>query len=39
MEKDLEVCSVRLYLPTCTIAIVTLYRSPSGNFNYFIKEL
>ena len=38
-EKDLEVCSVRLYLPTGTIGIVTLYRSPSGNFNYFIKEL
>jgi len=38
-EKDLEVCSVGLYLPTGTIGIVTLYRSPSGNFNYFIKEL
>ena len=38
-QKDLEVCSVRLYLPTCTIGIVTLYRSPSGNFNHFIQEL
>jgi len=38
-EKDLEVCSVRLYLPTCTICIVNLYRSPLGNFDYFVKEL
>jgi len=38
-EKDLEVCSVRLYLPTCTICIVNLYRSPLGNFDYFLKEL
>jgi len=27
-EKDLEVCSARLYLPTFTIGIVNLYRSP-----------
>jgi len=38
-EKDLEVCSARLYLPTCTIGIVNLYRSPLGNFDYFLKEL
>jgi len=38
-DKDLEVCSVRLYLPTCTIGIVNLYRSPLGNFNYFLNEL
>jgi hypothetical protein len=38
-EKDLEVCSARLYLPTCTIGIVNLCRSPSGNFDYFLKEL
>ena len=38
-EKDLEVCSARLYLPTHTICIVNLDRSPSGNFDYFIKKL
>jgi len=38
-EKDLEVCSGRLYLPTGTIGIVNLYRSPLGNFDYFLKEL
>jgi hypothetical protein len=37
--KDLEVCSARLYLPTCSIGIVNLYRSPLGNFDYFLKEL
>jgi len=38
-EEDLEVCSARLYLPTCTIGIVNLYRSPLGNFDYFLEEL
>ena len=38
-EKDLEVCSVRLYLPVCTIGVVNLYRSPLGSFDYFINEL
>ena len=31
-EKDLEVCFVKVYLPECTIGIINLYRSPSGNF-------
>jgi hypothetical protein len=26
-------------LPTLTIGIVNIYRSPSGNFDYFIKEI
>jgi exonuclease III len=38
-KKDLEVCSARLYLLTCTIGIVNLYSSPLGNFDYFLKEL
>jgi len=38
-EKDFEMCSVKLYLPTFTIGIVNIYTSPSGNFDYFIKEL
>jgi len=38
-EKDFEVCSVNVYLPTFTIGIVNIHRSPSGNFNYFIKEI
>jgi len=33
------VCSVKLYLPTFTIGIVNIYKSPSGNFDYFIKEI
>jgi hypothetical protein len=38
-EKDLKECSARLYLPTCSIGIVNLYRSPLGSFDYFLKEL
>jgi hypothetical protein len=37
--KELEICLARLYLPTCTIGILNIYRSPLGNFDYFINEL
>jgi hypothetical protein len=38
-EKDLEVCAVKLHLPSCEICIITIYRSASGNFQYFIDNL
>ena len=28
-----------LYLPNCTVGIINIYRSPSGNFEYFLNEL
>jgi hypothetical protein len=38
-EKDLEICAVNLHLPSPEICIITLYRSPLGNFQYFIDIL
>jgi exonuclease III len=39
-EKDLEICAVELHLQSYKIrkiCIVTIYRSPSGDFQYFIN--
>jgi len=38
-EKDLEICSVKLNLPKIKIGIITIYRSPTGNYNYFLRKL
>ena len=38
-EKDLEVCFVKVYLPECTVGIINLYRSSSGNSEEFLNEL
>jgi len=38
-EKDLEICAVKLHLLSCEICIITIYRSPSRNFQYFIDNL
>jgi exonuclease III len=38
-EKDLEACVIKLYLPCSTIGIVSMSRSPSGNFDYFLNNL
>jgi len=38
-EKDFEACVIKVYLSCCTIGIVSIYRSPSGNFEYFLDKL
>ena len=38
-EKDLKICSVKLDLPKIKIIIITIYRSPAGNYNYFLRKL
>ena len=38
-EKDLEICAIELHLQFYKIYIVTIYRSPSGDFQYFINTL
>jgi exonuclease III len=38
-EKDLEVCAIKLNLNSTRICIITTYRAPSGNFNFFINKL
>jgi len=37
-EKDLEICVVKINLPKIKIAILTIYRSPTGNYNYFLRK-
>jgi exonuclease III len=38
-EKDLDICAVKLHLSSFKVCIITIYRSPSGNFQYFIDNL
>ena len=38
-EKDFEACVIKLYLSCCAIGTVSIYRSPSGNFEYFLDKL
>jgi len=38
-EKDLEVCAVKLHLLSCEICVITIYGSPSGNFQYLMGNL
>ena len=38
-EKDLEICAVKLHLPSHETCIITIYRSASGNFKYFKDNL
>ncbi|PNF23822.1 hypothetical protein B7P43_G15913 [Cryptotermes secundus] len=38
-EKDLEICAVQLGTKSSNLIILGLYRSPSGDFNQFLKGL
>jgi len=38
-EKDIEVCAVKLNITPIQLIILTIYRSPSGNFTNFFKNL
>ena len=38
-EKDLEICTIKLNLPKIKIVIIPIYRSPTGNYNYFLRKL
>jgi len=38
-DKDLEVCAVKLHHLSCEICLITIYRFPSGNLQYFIDNL
>jgi len=39
IEKDIEICAVKLYILSCTIIIITVYRSPTCNIAYFLNNL
>jgi hypothetical protein len=36
-NKELEACALRLDFLLFKVCIITIYRSPNGNFQYFIK--
>ena len=38
-EKDLEACAIKLNLNSTHICILSIYRPPSGNFNFFTNNL
>jgi hypothetical protein len=38
-EKDLESCAVKLHLLYYEICIISIYRSPSGNLQYFLHKI
>jgi hypothetical protein len=38
-EKDIEICGVKLNVSSSVVYIITVYRSPVGNFNYFLQTL
>src|SRR5215510_3022086 len=37
-EQDIEVCALRVSYPPISPIVVVIYRSPSGNFNVFLKH-
>jgi hypothetical protein len=38
-EKDLEACAVKLPFLQGNICVLSMYRTTSGNFTYFLKGL
>jgi hypothetical protein len=38
-EKDIEICEVKLTLYSLKMTIITIYRSPTGNFTFFLQNL
>jgi len=36
--KDLELCAIKIGLPQKNLIIICIYRSPTGNFKFFIKQ-
>ena len=38
-DKELEACALKLDFLSIKVCIITVYRSPNGSFQYFIKGL
>jgi exonuclease III len=38
-EQDIEICAVKLHLAFATLCILSVYRSPTGNFLLFLSTL
>jgi hypothetical protein len=39
VEKDIEICAVKLEVQSMVFCIITVYRSPLGNFTRFLETL
>ena len=38
-EMDIEICAIKILTSSCTIIVVTIYRSPTGDVTYFLNTL
>jgi len=38
-EKDLEICALKMCILSYSFVIICIYRSPLGNFHYFLNQL
>jgi len=38
-EMDIEICAINIVTPSCTIVVVTIYRSTTGDVTYFLNTL
>ena len=38
-EKDFEICTLKLQIASINFIIICLYRSPTGNYIYFLNQL
>jgi len=38
-EKDLEICALKLCLLSSSFTVICIYRSPTGNFTYFLNQM
>jgi hypothetical protein len=38
-DKDFEVCATKIYFNTRHASIIAIYRSPTGNFDFFVTKL
>ncbi|PNF30487.1 hypothetical protein B7P43_G10883 [Cryptotermes secundus] len=38
-DRDIEICAIMIHLNARKICIITIYRSPSGNFDIFMNKL
>jgi len=38
-EKDLEICALKIKFMLTDLIVLCIYRSPSGNFSYFITQI
>jgi exonuclease III len=36
-EQDIEACTIKIHLPAETISVISIYRSPNGNFTLFTR--